>query len=81
VKVKDLFDFYSEIHLNIDMMTLEELLFDELKKSDMVQRKNMIRWDEFAELSFVLLNQYKHFIPEKRYIVQYIKKFCNKLFN
>lgn len=73
MKIKDVFDFYSEIHCTMNMTSLEELLFNDLKNINNVS-KNKLRWDEFREHKFEAFNNDKTFNPERAFIKQYIRK-------
>jgi hypothetical protein len=56
-------------------MSLEELLFNDFKKPNLLEfSNNQLRWDEFRDLTFDILNVDKNFRPEKAYIKRYVKK-------
>lgn len=57
------------------MISLEEILFNDLKKPNLISiSNNELRWDEFRDISFDVLNADKSFKPEKTYIKRYVKK-------
>ena len=75
-KVKDICDFHSEIQCNINLISLEELLQQELKNYSIdPNSQNKLRWNEFKELSFDMLNREKKFMIEKDFIKKYIRRF------
>jgi hypothetical protein len=75
VKIKDVFDFYSEISCNVNLISLEELLFNELKNAPLeTNSMNKLRLNEFREMTFDTLINDKKFSPEKMYIMKYIKR-------
>ncbi len=75
MKLKDVFDFYSEISCNVNLISLEELLFNELKNAPLeTNSMNKLRLNEFREMSFDTLINDKKYEPEKKYIMKYIKR-------
>jgi hypothetical protein len=75
VKIKDVFDFYSEINCNVNLISLEELLFNELKSAPLETNSiNKLRLNEFREMTFDTLIGDKKFNPEKMFILKYIRK-------
>jgi hypothetical protein len=81
VKIKEIFDFSSEISCTVNLVSLEEILFNELKKinldSDSV---NCLRLNEYKEFSFDGFLSEKKFQPEKNFIMKYISKLIKSTF-
>jgi hypothetical protein len=78
VKVRDVFDFTSELQCSINLITLEELLFDELKGSKMLDGINLtpeyIRWNQIKEMNFFTFANDKKFEAENELIIRHVKR-------
>lgn len=75
MSAKEVFDFSSEMHCSFDMVSLEEMLFNELKEEQLSDNyQNMLRWDEFRDISFDCFNNSKSFRPENNFILQFINR-------
>lgn len=75
MKVREVFDFSSEIHCSVNLISLEELLFNDLKNSEVDNNsQNKLRWIEFKDMTFEGFNIHKNFLPEKIFIEKYIKR-------
>lgn len=75
MKIKEIFDFSSEIACTVHLTSLEEILFNELKNINLESDSiNLLRLNEFKEQSFDSFLKDKKFIPEKNFIMKYIRK-------
>jgi len=75
VKIKEIFDFNSEIACTINLLSIEEILQKELRSSDIdPDNSSKLRWNEFKELSFDAFYNNKKFQPEKDYFKRLISK-------
>jgi hypothetical protein len=78
VKVRDVFDFTSELQCTINLLTLEELLFDELINCKLLDNINLtpeyIRWNQIKEMKFLTFSNDKKFETEKEIIVRHVQK-------
>ncbi len=75
MKIKEIFDFNSEIACTINLLSIEEILQKELRSSDIdPDNSNKLRWNEFKELSFDTFYNNKKFQPEKDYLRRLISK-------
>ncbi len=75
MKIKEIFDFSSEISCTVNLVSLEEILFNELKKINLDSNSmNCLRLNEFKELSFDGFLSEKKFLPERNFIMKYISK-------
>ena len=75
MKIKEIFDFNSEIACTINLLSIEEILQKELRSSDIdPDNSNKLRWNEFKELSLDTFYNNKKFQPEKDYLARLISK-------
>lgn len=72
--VNEIFDFKSEIKCQIALVTLEEMLCQELKSITVDDNsQNKLRWGEFKMTEFEMIISNKKFNPETEYFFRYVK--------
>lgn len=78
-KVKDLFNFTCDVmECTIVFSSIEEYLFDELKKIESIQDEKLLtRMSEFRDMTLVSLRNRKDFIQEYNFIITSVKKYFN----
>lgn len=77
--INEIFDFKSEIKCYLALVSLEEMLCEELKsvQIDYENSSNRLRWGEFKMTDFSMMIQSRKFNPEIEFIFRYVKKLFN----
>ena len=76
VFVKDVFEFNSEIICNLILISIEELIFNELKKFESQDFSNKFKFDDLKQVSFDEFISTKKFEEELKTIQKLIKRSC-----
>lgn len=79
--VKDVFEFNSEIICNLNLISIEELIFLELKKYKSEDFANKFKFEDLYQVNFEEFISSKKFEDELITIKKLIKKSCISLFN
>lgn len=75
--IGDVFDFNSEIICNLKLISIEELIFNELNKLKSQDFKNKFKFEDMQQVTFEEFISLKKFEEELRTIRKVIKKSCN----
>ena len=79
--VKDVFEFNSEIICNLNLISIEELIFLELKKYKSEDFANKFKFEDLYQVNFEEFISSKKFEDELIKNKKLIKKSCISLFN
>ena len=74
--IRDVFDFKSEIICNFTLISIEELIFNELKKYKSLDFGDKFKFDDFQQTNFYEFISSKKFEDELKTIQKLIVKSC-----
>lgn len=80
LELSEVLDFYSELSSSVEMITIEEMIFTELKNYPYDSFTTLDKWNDFSVMDFIDFTQNIYFQEEFQYVCNIVKRFINKIY-